>query len=200
MLLVVGGTQTEPNYFDGLKREDAVRRIFAVAVKKRGGESPENIVTLAIEERGTLEGEDETYDEVWCALDVEGPDVRPSLDRAVRLAEQNGIQLCLSNPCFEVWIRAHFACSSQAFNDCGAVVRDVNVRWKADFGTEYVKNDRHLYERLRDRTRDAIENADRVLKEDHSTECAGQVARCNSSTDVYVLVKHLLGLDVDHAS
>ncbi|HSG38085.1 MAG TPA: RloB family protein, partial [Thermoanaerobaculia bacterium] len=51
--------------------------------------------------------EDDTYrySEVWCVFDV---DDHPDLESLRQEAEQNGISLAISNPCFELWALLHF--------------------------------------------------------------------------------------------
>jgi hypothetical protein len=44
-------------------------------------------------------------DEVWCVFDV---DEHPKLAEARDQANANGIQLAVSNPCFELWLLLHF--------------------------------------------------------------------------------------------
>jgi hypothetical protein len=45
------------------------------------------------------------YDEVWCVFDV---DEHPKLNEAGQLASARGIELAVSNPCFELWLLLHF--------------------------------------------------------------------------------------------
>lgn len=45
------------------------------------------------------------YDEVWCVFDV---DEHPHLHDARQQARDNGIDLAVSNPCFELWALLHF--------------------------------------------------------------------------------------------
>ncbi len=47
------------------------------------------------------------YDEVWCVIDVEAPRPHDSLDRAIRLARDSGIEIAYANPCFELWLYLH---------------------------------------------------------------------------------------------
>ncbi len=190
-VLIVGeGQQTEPNYFDGLKREDAVRRRFALTVKGGPGHSPEAVVRKAIDLKKGATHRKEYYDQVWCVLDVEGQQKRPSLMEAVALAEENGIQLCLSNPSFEVWLLAHFKRRAGFFMNSDSVVTELNKAWRKHLKRDYEKNDEQIYHRLSDRTDCAIANAQWVLETHHHGK------RCmdaNSSSEVYKLVGHLLG-------
>lgn len=191
-ILIVGeGQETEPNYFGELKREDAVTAKFAVTVKKGRGFSPEHVVKEAINHKNRAESRVEDYDEVWCVLDVEGPNKRESLDNAVTMAVRNGITLCLSNPCFEIWLLAHFERKARAYEDCGAVIVQLNKHWQKHYSLDYEKNDDRIYERVADRTQKAIDNA-RWVRENHH-ECKANTADCNSSTEVYRLVRKLIG-------
>ena len=45
------------------------------------------------------------YDEVWCVFDI---DDHPQVGDAKQQARDNGIQLAISNPCFELWVLLHF--------------------------------------------------------------------------------------------
>lgn len=63
------------------------------------------LVTTAIE-RKAKDGEE--IDEIWCVFDVESPKSHPNLLNAIALAKKNGINLAISNPCFELWLILHF--------------------------------------------------------------------------------------------
>lgn len=191
-VLVVGeGRETEPNYFHGLKREDSVLAGFSVTVKKGPGVSPEKVVERTIHLKRQAENRREAYDEVWCVLDVEDPTRRDSLDKAVTIAAQNGITLCLSNPCFEVWLLSHFQRKGRAYKDCDAAIVDLNKHWQKHCGQDYRKNDDQVYDRVSGLTERAVANAQWVRETYHCGKA--QTADCNSSTDVYRLVGHLKG-------
>jgi len=191
-VLIVGqGGKTEPNYFRGLVREDSVTRRFAVTVKKGRGMSAEAAVQQAITLRQQAHNRQETYDKVWCVLDVEGPANRASLGRAAKAAAENEITLCLSNPCFEVWLLAHFETRARAYSECDAVIVQLNTHWRRHCGQNYQKNDKRVYERVSERTRTAIANAQWVRKTHHRGKA--NTADCNSATEVYLLVQKLIG-------
>lgn len=192
-ILIVGeGQQTEPNYFRELKLEDDVTAKFSLTVKKGHGRSPEGVIEEVLKYKQQAENRREYYDEVWCVLDVEGPDKCESLERAVVEARRNDIMLCLSNPCFEVWLLAHFVRQSRAYNDCDSVIVQLNNYWQNLCGQDYQKNDEHIYSRLSNLTQMAIENAKQVREVDHRGII--NTADANSSTEVYKLVRYLIGL------
>jgi len=191
-VLIVGeGRETEPNYFYGLKREDRVVEGFSVTVKKSPGRSAEQTVQTAVHHMQRAENRGEDYDEVWCVLDVEGPSKRDSLDRAASIASENGVGLCLSNPCFEIWLLSHFERKGRAYKDCDAVIVRLNKHWREHHKQDYQKNDDRVYDRVSPWTQNAIENA-RWVRETHHRD-KESTADCNSSTELYRLVRHLLG-------
>ncbi|HWD80960.1 MAG TPA: RloB family protein, partial [Kribbella sp.] len=51
---------------------------------------------------------DTEIDEYWCVFDVEWPQNHPHLDRALRLADSEGVNVAVTNPCFELWLILHF--------------------------------------------------------------------------------------------
>ena len=191
LLVVCEGRETERNYLDGLRRDDAVSRRFAVKVLPGKGGSRQQIIQRAVDRKNNSKSE---FDEVWCVMDVERlahPDARTDLDLAVQLARVNQIQLCLSNPAFEIWALAHFVRTSRMFNDCDAVIVELNKYWRAEFQIDYDKTDQRIYSRLAQRMRPAIENAKAVREVDHRDKA--DLKDCNSATELYKLVSYLLG-------
>ncbi len=188
VLLVCEGKETERNYFDQLKREDAIRERFAITVQKGKGGSPEAVAKYAVERK---DNSNVKFDEVWCVMDVEDANQRASLDKALTILQKNNIKACLSNPAFEVWLLSHFERTAKMFNNCDAVIARLGKCWQKEFSTGYDKSDRAIYRRVSDRTNTAIENAMSVREKHHGMD--KPAADCNPCTEVYRLVKHLLG-------
>lgn len=58
------------------------------------------------EEQARRERDDNlAYDAVWCVFDV---DDHPRVSDAIVMARDNGVELAISNPCFELWLLLHF--------------------------------------------------------------------------------------------
>jgi hypothetical protein len=111
LLVFCEGQRTEPEYFDGLKRLPSVRHAAAVDIRVetgRGGSVPRTLVSMAVDARNRAIGEEGEIDEFWCVFDVEWPRNHPDLKGAIDQARQNGIELAISNPCFEIWLILHF--------------------------------------------------------------------------------------------
>jgi hypothetical protein len=191
ILIVCEGKETEPNYFRGLRDEEAVRQKFSLEIRKGKGGSCVAVVEQAFAEMEKAANRGENFDEVWCVFDAEQAGQRDQVIQGRALARQHDIQLAISNPAFEVWLLAHFVRTRRAFADSEKVIEALNKHWRAEFGQAYEKNDEQLYTRLKDQTRTAIDNARRVREQDWSS--ASDIVDCNSASDVYLLVEHLLG-------
>lgn len=98
VVVLCGGRRTEPDYFNGLRR--MVRNGAVNVIVMTEPRDPESVVKRAA---GTLRRKE--ADEAWCVLDVD--DFR--FDRAVPAARKSGVNLAVSNPCFEVWLILHHA-------------------------------------------------------------------------------------------
>jgi hypothetical protein len=166
ILIVCEGRETEPNYFRGLREEDAIRQQFSMVVQKGKGGSCLAVVQQGIAELGKAAARGEDFDEVWCVFDVEQAGRREQVIQSQALAGRHGIRLALSNPSFEWWLLAHFARTKRSFADCDAVIAELNKHWRREFGREYEKNDEHLYARVAARTPTAVENARNVRQQD----------------------------------
>lgn len=119
-VILCEGKRTEPDYLDALKRLPEVRDAAAVQVEIRrafAGYAPLSLVTAAanVKERGA------EIDEVWCLFDVEAPRPHPNLKEAVSLARDRGVELAVSNPCFEIWLALHFKLLSSWLTTAKAV-------------------------------------------------------------------------------
>ncbi|MEQ1501355.1 MAG: RloB family protein [Myxococcota bacterium] len=110
LLVVCEGEVTEPTYIRGYEK---LVRNASVQIKVEGaGGVPLTLVRTAVRLKEEAEGEARrsddpfaAYDEVWCVFDV---DDHPNIPDAKQLAASNGIELAISNPCFELWLILHF--------------------------------------------------------------------------------------------
>lgn len=187
VLIVGAGRGTEPNYFRALSRQESVAGRFTVTVKKGPGQSTDRVVAWAAE----IMQRERKYDEVWCILDVEDRQHRSALQKALDTAREHKIEVCLSNPCFEVWLLAHFERVHKAFGSCDGVLPHLNRQWRKHFKRDYKKNDEDIFRKLSPFVNNAISNAKWVRKKYHDS--TKEVLDCDSSTDVYRLVEHLTG-------
>lgn len=110
ILVVCEGQVTEPSYFFAFRDWCRNPRVEVSIPKEHG--TPRTLVELALAIKRAAEArahaerdENLAFDEVWCAYDV---DEHPKLNDARQLAQAHGIELAISNPCFELWLLLHF--------------------------------------------------------------------------------------------
>jgi hypothetical protein len=121
-LLFCEGEVTEPDYFGGWRRFLRSRLIKIEISPERG--DPLQLVQRAVSAKETAEtqarresDENLLYEEIWCVLDV---DDHARLARARQVAQQHGIHLAVSEPCFELWGLLHYQ-DQWAYVECSAV-------------------------------------------------------------------------------
>lgn len=157
VLIVCDDSRTAPAYFTEIRTQlKELCTLKPVPVPKE----PEAVLEAACKHKDDLsdEGIGAT---VWALIDLE---MKPnSAGVAASLAEKAkkcGVELVLSQPCFEVWVLAHFLSTGQMFASCDAVVHELKKRWKSAFGQEFPpKKAQADYRKLLDRLQDAISNA-----------------------------------------
>lgn len=108
ILVICEGEKTEPDYLNRFRLEQRNGLVHLEIIDGAG--VPKTIVERAVALKRAAEAnarknrhDFERYDEVWCVFDV---DDHP-IDEALVQARDNGINVAISNPCFELWIYLH---------------------------------------------------------------------------------------------
>jgi hypothetical protein len=102
------GKATEVEYFAHWAR--ATREDLTFIVDEVHGVDPFQLVGHAVARKKALDrdlkrGRAGAYESVWCVFDR---DEHLRVPEALALAQQHGIEVALSNPCFELWLLLHF--------------------------------------------------------------------------------------------
>ena len=193
------GEKTEVNYFEAKKEEifsDVRKRNIRIEIKGTGYNTM-SIVDYTIDflKRNKVNVDSsESEDECWVVFDRD--DFKKDFDNAISRAEANNIQVAYSNESFELWYLLHFS----YFNS--AVKRDVYIdklteKLKEITGNKkakYEKNSVNMYSFIKDKEKDAIKNAKKLLKL-HETEKA--ISKKEPSTSVFLLVESLNKLKLE---
>jgi hypothetical protein len=110
ILIVCEGENTEPQYLRGLLRACQNPRV-AIQIAPETG-VPKTLVETAKQRKKRAETEAKrekdaniAFDAVWCIFDV---DEHPHVNETLQLARDAGIDIALSNPCFELWLLLQF--------------------------------------------------------------------------------------------
>ncbi|MGD0519029.1 MAG: RloB family protein [Thermoguttaceae bacterium] len=183
ILIVSEGDVTEPEYFWGFVKDCRNPRVDIRVADEHG--VPKTLVGVAkkykreAEEKASRE-EDENlaYDSVWCVFDI---DDHAHVGEAKEMARDNGIELAISNPCFELWLLLHFR------DNPGMQHRDKIEKNLKDYVPKY---DKHVdYATYSEGYPQAVTRANKM---DQDAENAHEPHR-NPTTGVYKLTKLILG-------
>ena len=173
------GEVTEPSYFS----EWARRHRDTVRLKlEDGGMTPDALVRTAkqyLKNRRPRRA-DPDFDEIWCVFDT---DQHPNLAQAINEAGQSGIEVAVSNPCFELWFVLHVQ------DQTGHIDRH---------DVQRLSNELRLSDgkKIRDTARNTLVEAFETAKQraqalDERHAGNGSPPRENPSTDVWRLVDRL---------
>ena len=109
-VILCEGELTEPGYLKAFARLANVRAVATLEIRGLGRE-PCTLVKEALklkrQERRQGSASTQHATQYWCVFDVEAPAQHPRLLDAVQAAHDNGIQVAVSNPCFELWLLLH---------------------------------------------------------------------------------------------
>ena len=180
--ILTEGKATEPGYLVGWARHNA--RNARIDFDSSGPGTPDTLVRRARERvrcnRRRSKRADPHFDEIWCVFDT---DEHPNLPGAIDDARQSGIEVAVSNPCFELWLVLHVE-DQTAHVHRHEVQRRANELGLSD-GKKIINA---AWSRLIEAFETAKQRA-RALDERH--EGNDSPPRSNPSTDVWRLVDRI---------
>jgi RloB-like protein len=177
VLIVCEGARSEPEYFRGFVSACRNPRVRIEIAKEHG--VPRTIVAIAKRLKQEAEAsarrerdENLAYDSVWCVFDV---DEHPNVPDARKMARDNGIEVAISNPCFELWLLLHSR-ESPGMKDRAAILRMLKKHVPDyDKGVDFAQFSAGYL--------DAVRRAERLDKQ------AQGDPECNPTTGVYRLTR-----------
>jgi hypothetical protein len=173
ILIVVGADRTEADYLKGLRDHVKAATVTMKIVAKPG--APDQLVEHA---RGFADRD--LYDEIWCVTDVDHYEREGGkVTLAVELAAKEGIDVAVSNPCFEIWLLLHRESCSSPCRDCDAVLRKLRKALPA-------------YDKSGLRFNDFAGGLDEARARAERLEPTGRDHSRNPSTSVWRLVNAIL--------
>lgn len=185
VLIVCEGEKTEPNYFKELIDYYKINTAN-VYIDGKCGSAPRSVIDHAIKLYNEAK-EGISYDKVYCVIDR---DAHADFDSAIKKLEsqkpKDVFYSIVSEPCFEYWFFCHFCYSRKSYASVGknsageAVLKDLKT-----YLPKYNKGNTGIFEELKSKLDDAINNASRSLED------AKRTNSYNPSTDVFELVNYL---------
>lgn len=184
------GEKTEPNYFRGYieKSFPGNRRLSIIRIEDTKKNTPVQLVEEAVKaknSKGCPEG-----DVFWVVFDRES-EAKYSKElhqKAYQQAQANGVNIALSNVCFEIWILLHFEKNTAAYSSYNDLKSNSNL-CKYHI-SNYDKGNKRIFEVISDRVDVARENA--VTMNRATKDCADlswtKPYQWNPFSDVYKLL------------
>jgi hypothetical protein len=189
ILIVCEGTETEPNYFQELRKYLKLSSID-VRIQDRGG-APISLIEEACKRKNQREKEAKQgganvgkFDAVWCVFDVENPTRNPTFNEAVQMAENCQYALAISNPAFEFWYILHFEQTTRPFEN-GKEVKNYLQKYIPHYHEAMP-----VFNVLIDHTPKAIQRAKEVIEKHPDNELRFP----NPSTEVHLLVEEMIDM------
>ncbi len=189
ILITCEGAETEPNYFQALRRELRLTSVEVEIQGKSHASAPNRVVDFAIRHKANRVRDAKRsdflaeYDEVWCVIDVENPANNTSFDEAIRKAKRERLQLAVSNPAFEYWYLLHYEETSRVFRD-GQELKQALIAYEPSY-----RERKDMFAKIYHMTDLAIERAKRILA-NHSDKQPYP----NPSTYVFKLVESIISI------
>lgn len=177
VLIVCEGTETEANYFNGLRDK---YRLSSVVVQGKGI-SPTGIIQHAKKQFEQTRKSGDSFDKVFCVFDK---NTHKDYKQAINTLENmENFEAIFSVPAFEYWLLLHFKYSAKPYNGTDEIIRDLKK-----YLPEYTKGQQDIFDILQAELETAKENAECSLRQ------AEQNKTDNPSTHVHELVEYLQGI------
>lgn len=107
IVIATEGSNTEPDYFNGIFGTKKEPRVILEILETQGGFSAPHHVIERLQD--VISDEDlklDSGDELWLVIDCDDWHWK-LMNEVVRQAKRSGIHVAISNPCFEVWLILH---------------------------------------------------------------------------------------------
>lgn len=176
------GEKTEKSYFNKLKVRMRLSR-FRIKVNESTKKDAVGIVNYALGFKKANPQEFHEKDIIYCVFDRNG-NKNKQLDKAGKIAQENGLGIIYSNPCFEYWILSHFEYSLAR---CDA--NDLIARIGDRYIDGYRKNDPDIYDKTEKHIDNAIANTTNGRNKHESKNIAILSEESNPCTQVSLLIE-----------
>lgn len=125
-IIAVEGQKTEKQYFSLFESKRI--RVEVLPAGPEGHSAPQHVLERLVKFEAQFDLGEE--DERWLIWDVDRNRVE-ALENYTQIARESGYRLGISNPCFELWLRLHFAEVDPSDTDC----QRLKARLKQELGS-----------------------------------------------------------------
>lgn len=180
-VIVTDAKETEVNYFKGL-RSSLPEELNGKLVIKVFDTDTKKLIEKCLKETVY----EPQYRIPWIVFDR---DEVADFDGIIKRAEDCGIEVAWSNPCFEIWLSAYLG-NIQSYMNSKSCCNSFSERFAKTAGVEYRKSDKLLYEKLKKHGNEerAIERA-RARYNTWKDKAPSEAISC---TTVYKLLEEII--------
>ena len=175
--------KSAPRYFEALRKYYKYSQQSFKVDKKSNRTDPCSVVGRAVDYKKELEKNEDLCtrdgDRVWAVIDV---DQHKGINNACQKARSNGIQMLISNPCFEYWILLHFEDTAPGVHDCDELIRKHLKRHMKNYDKGSTD-----YSDFVDRAEEAARRAERQF----IAKAESNPIKCCPCTMIYKLIQAL---------
>ncbi len=177
------GLKTERFYFEAYKEDKKYNsKLVDIQVINTKKNTAKELVLKAKEYKKTSPSKKDIY---WVVFDKDG---YTKHREAFELANRDGINIAFSSIAFETWILLHFKYTTKSFAKSEKVISF--MRNECNF--EYEKNDKTIYNKIKDNTELATKQAEKLNQYSITgNKFNAEIYDLNPYTDVYKLLKSM---------
>lgn len=186
-LIVCEGQKTERVYFGRYRERNSGLIIYTPNSMVT---DPENLVDFTVSQMNKYAIDFENGDQVWCVFDADG-NTKENIEKAQKTANDAKINLCLSNPCFEIWYLLHYSYFDQRILSTDLQKKIETVIPDYDKAKDY-------FDLLLSKRDIAIKNAVKLNQKQISCGIQLLDVKSNPSTQVVELVQQMLKVIQDN--
>ncbi|WP_350313351.1 RloB family protein [Dickeya fangzhongdai] len=164
MYIFCEGAKTEPLYLSSYIEEFAKNKSKIISIPKTRKNTPVQLVDEAINKKNSKESI--SGDVFWVVYDRESVAKYPRSKHkeAWDKAKKNGINIAISNVCFEFWVLLHFEETTQPYSSFQDLINNSNLKSKLISAgiKSYDKGSDELYFKIRKGINNARKRAQKV--------------------------------------
>lgn len=179
-----GKNKTETNYLNGFKRS---LKTYSIIFSSGNDTDPIGVVNNTVASINSHELDFQEGDLAYSLIDYDVDRTKSHQEKvktALKKAQNNNIDLLISNPTFEIWFLQHFRQSTKTYVSSNEVIEELKR-----YIPNYKKNS-NVFPELISKTVDAIQNA-KELEEYHIKNSNEEnIDRCPNA-EVYKLIELL---------
>lgn len=129
----------------------------------------------------------ENGDKIYCVFDADiDINKQKRINEAIKMALEEGIEIIISIPSFEIWYRLHYSYTSKVYSSNKELVADLK-----NYIVNYEKN-MDVYDILKKNMQQAIKNSKRLEKQQIENGRNLNDITCNPYTSVYKPVEYII--------